>query len=46
MIPLALEGTDKGKIKANHALAKIAAISNPEIIFPGERTGQWLEIIQ
>ncbi|XP_069034323.1 protein unc-45 homolog B [Embiotoca jacksoni] len=37
LIPLALEGTDVGKVKAGHALAKIAAISNPEIAFPGER---------
>ncbi|KAK9970971.1 hypothetical protein ABG768_026872 [Culter alburnus] len=37
LIPLALEGTDKGKVKASHALAKIAAVSNPEIAFPGER---------
>lgn len=37
LIPLALEGTDLGKVKASHALAKIAAISNPEIAFPGER---------
>ncbi|XP_062855183.1 protein unc-45 homolog B [Trichomycterus rosablanca] len=37
LIPLALEGTDTGKVKACHALAKIAAITNPEIAFPGER---------
>ncbi|XP_041855676.1 protein unc-45 homolog B [Melanotaenia boesemani] len=37
LIPLALEGTDVGKVKASHALAKIAAVSNPEIAFPGER---------
>uniref|UniRef100_A0AAR2L264 UNC-45/Cro1/She4 central domain-containing protein n=1 Tax=Pygocentrus nattereri TaxID=42514 RepID=A0AAR2L264_PYGNA len=37
LIPLAIEGTDLGKIKASHALAKIAAISKPEIAFPGER---------
>ncbi|CAN9513305.1 unnamed protein product [Ophioblennius macclurei] len=37
LIPLALEGTESGKVKASHALAKIAAISNPEIAFPGER---------
>uniref|UniRef100_A0A9R1SS49 Protein unc-45 homolog B n=2 Tax=Cyprinus carpio TaxID=7962 RepID=A0A9R1SS49_CYPCA len=37
LLPLALEGTDKGKIKASHALAKIAAVSNPEIAFPAER---------
>uniref|UniRef100_A0A671PUE1 Unc-45 myosin chaperone B n=1 Tax=Sinocyclocheilus anshuiensis TaxID=1608454 RepID=A0A671PUE1_9TELE len=37
LLPLALEGTDKGKIKASHALAKIAAVSNPEIAFSGER---------
>ncbi|XP_029295679.1 protein unc-45 homolog B-like isoform X1 [Cottoperca gobio] len=37
LIPLALEGTEAGKTKASHAIAKIAAISNPEIAFPGER---------
>uniref|UniRef100_H3DD94 Protein unc-45 homolog B n=1 Tax=Tetraodon nigroviridis TaxID=99883 RepID=H3DD94_TETNG len=37
LIPLALEGTEAGKVRASHALAKIAAISNPEIAFPGER---------
>ncbi|CAK6970511.1 protein unc-45 homolog B [Scomber scombrus] len=37
LIPLAMEGTDGGKVKACHALARIAAISNPEIAFPGER---------
>ncbi|XP_063312694.1 protein unc-45 homolog B [Pelobates fuscus] len=37
MIPLALEGTDVGKTKASHGLAKIAAASNPDIAFPGER---------
>ncbi|XP_075871245.1 protein unc-45 homolog B [Nelusetta ayraudi] len=37
LIPLALEGTEFGKVKACHALAKIASISNPEIAFPGER---------
>ncbi|XP_031823445.1 protein unc-45 homolog B isoform X3 [Sarcophilus harrisii] len=37
LIPLAIEGTDVGKVKAAHALAKIAAVSNPDIAFPGER---------
>ncbi|XP_044143029.1 protein unc-45 homolog B [Bufo gargarizans] len=37
MIPLALEGTELGKTKAAHGLAKIAAVSNPDIAFPGER---------
>ncbi|KAM4699481.1 protein unc-45 homolog B [Discoglossus pictus] len=37
MIPLAIEGTDVGKTKASHGLAKIAAVSNPDIAFPGER---------
>ncbi|XP_043855981.1 protein unc-45 homolog B isoform X3 [Dromiciops gliroides] len=37
LVPLALEGTDVGKVKAAHALAKIAAVSNPDIAFPGER---------
>uniref|UniRef100_A0A8C5CYS8 UNC-45/Cro1/She4 central domain-containing protein n=1 Tax=Gadus morhua TaxID=8049 RepID=A0A8C5CYS8_GADMO len=37
LIPLALEGTNPGRVKACHALAKIASVSNPEIAFPGER---------
>ncbi|XP_068616783.1 protein unc-45 homolog B [Brachionichthys hirsutus] len=37
LIPLAVEGTEAGKVKASHALARIASISNPEIAFPGER---------
>ncbi|CAL8346580.1 unnamed protein product [Lota lota] len=37
LIPLALEGTNPGRVKASHALAKIASVSNPEIAFPGER---------
>ncbi|XP_053563401.1 protein unc-45 homolog B [Bombina bombina] len=37
MIPLALEGTDVGKARASHGLAKIAAVSNPDMAFPGER---------
>ncbi|KAM4796441.1 protein unc-45 homolog B [Rhinophrynus dorsalis] len=37
MIPLALEGTEVGKSLASHGLAKIAAVSNPDIAFPGER---------
>lgn len=40
LIPLALEGTEAGKVKACHALAKIASISNPEIAFPGERVNR------
>lgn len=42
LIPLALEGTNVGKVKAAHALAKIAAVSNPDIAFPGERVGVWV----
>lgn len=37
LIPLALEGTKIGKVRACHAIAKIASTSNPEIAFPGER---------
>lgn len=37
LIPLSLEGTDAGKVKACYALARITAVSNPEIAFPGER---------
>ena len=37
LIPLALQGTEQGKIKAAQALAKIAITTNPEIAFPGQR---------
>lgn len=42
LIPLALVDTDMGKLKAAHALAKIAAVSNPDIAFPGEQVGVWV----
>lgn len=45
LIPLALEGTEGGKVKACHALAKIASISNPEIAFPGERVSLATDIL-
>lgn len=38
LLPLANEGTEAGKIKAAHALAKIAVTQNPEIAFPGQRS--------
>jgi hypothetical protein len=34
---LALEGTDKGKIQAAQALARIAVTQDPAIAFPGNR---------
>ncbi|XP_006867201.1 PREDICTED: protein unc-45 homolog A [Chrysochloris asiatica] len=37
LLPLALEGTDVGQIKAAQALAKLTITSNPEMTFPGER---------
>ncbi|KAL2093615.1 hypothetical protein ACEWY4_010927 [Coilia grayii] len=37
LLPLVTESTDKGKIKAAQALAKITITHNPEIAFPGER---------
>lgn len=45
LIPLALEGTEAGKVKACYALAKIASISNPEIAFPGERVSLATDIL-
>uniref|UniRef100_S4RYF5 Protein unc-45 homolog B n=1 Tax=Petromyzon marinus TaxID=7757 RepID=S4RYF5_PETMA len=36
LIPLALEGTKEGKIKAAHALAKLTINANPRIVFHGE----------
>ncbi|XP_070534226.1 protein unc-45 homolog B-like [Ptychodera flava] len=42
-IPLANNNTDKGKILAAQALAKIAITNNPEIAFPGQRA---LEVVR
>lgn len=43
LIPLANEGTDKGKTRAAQALAKIAITMNPDLAFPGERA---LEVVR
>lgn len=37
LIPLAKEGTKKGKRLAAHAIAKISITQNPAIAFPGQR---------
>ncbi|XP_063540914.1 protein unc-45 homolog B [Cydia strobilella] len=43
LIPMALEGTDKGKKQASQALARIGITINPEVAFPGQRN---LEVIR
>lgn len=43
LIPLSLNGTDKGKRHAAQALARIAITMNPEVAFPGQRA---LEVIR
>lgn len=37
LLPLALDGTPKGKKQAAQALARLAITINPEIAFPGQR---------
>ncbi|CAG0894401.1 unnamed protein product [Darwinula stevensoni] len=37
LIPMALDGTDKGKKQAAQALARIGITINPEVAFPGQR---------
>ena len=37
LIPLALDGTVKGKYQASQALARIGITINPEVAFPGQR---------
>ena len=37
LLPLATEGTQKGKRLASQAIARIAITSNPVIAFPGQR---------
>lgn len=43
LLPLSLEGTDKGKRQAAQALARIGITINPEVAFPGQRN---LEVIR
>ncbi|XP_022248788.1 protein unc-45 homolog B-like [Limulus polyphemus] len=40
LLNLALEGTDKGKIFAAQALARIGITINPEVAFPGQRAAE------
>ncbi|XP_076344799.1 unc-45 myosin chaperone isoform X2 [Tachypleus tridentatus] len=40
LLNLALEGTDKGKLFAAQALARIGITINPEVAFPGQRTAE------
>ncbi|EGD75329.1 hypothetical protein PTSG_06979 [Salpingoeca rosetta] len=40
LLELARENTDKGMIKAAHALAKIAITTDPTIAFPGQRVAE------
>lgn len=37
LLPLALNGTDKGKKQAAQALARLGITINPEVAFPGQR---------
>lgn len=43
LIPMSLEGTDKGKKQAAQALARIGITINPEVAFPGQRN---LEVVR
>merc|ERR550519_3238724 len=38
LIPLALEGTDKGRVVAAQALSRIGITQDPSIAFPGQRS--------
>lgn len=43
LLPMSLEGTDKGKKQAAQALARIGITINPEVAFPGQRN---LEVVR
>ena len=43
LLPLALDNTDVGKLKASQALAKICITNNPQLAFPGQRC---LEVVR
>jgi hypothetical protein len=36
LVPLANDNTDKGKLRAAQALAKLAITANPDLAFPGQ----------
>ncbi|KAJ8888016.1 hypothetical protein PR048_007501, partial [Dryococelus australis] len=40
LLPMALDGTDKGKKHAVQALARIGITMNPEVAFPGQRCAE------
>ncbi|KAJ4450413.1 hypothetical protein ANN_01837 [Periplaneta americana] len=40
LLPMALEGTEKGKKQAAQALARIGITINPEVAFPGQRCAE------
>jgi hypothetical protein len=43
LLPIALEGTEKGQRQARQALARIGITINPEVAFPGQRS---LEVVR
>eukprot|EP01147_Barroeca_monosierra_P000825 gene825-4105_t len=43
LLELARQNSEKGKIKAAHALAKIAITSDPTIAFPGQRAAELVQ---
>ncbi|XP_055382848.1 protein unc-45 homolog B [Condylostylus longicornis] len=43
LLPMSLDGTEKGKRHASQALARIGITINPEVAFPGQRS---LEVIR
>ena len=40
LLSLCNDGTDAGKVKASHALAKLAVSQDPNIAFAGQRVGR------
>uniref|UniRef100_T1JCZ1 Protein unc-45 homolog B n=1 Tax=Strigamia maritima TaxID=126957 RepID=T1JCZ1_STRMM len=40
LLPMALDGTDKGKIQAAQALSRITISINPEVALPGQRCAE------
>ncbi|XP_076801844.1 protein unc-45 homolog B-like [Clavelina lepadiformis] len=46
LLPLATDGTKKGKCLAAQAIARIAITSNPVIAFPGQRSLECVRVLQ
>ena len=46
LLPLASEGTLKGRRFASHAIARITITADPKLVFPGQKVGLQPVVLQ